>query len=93
KLAMIWSEISKRKGNLIITADHGNADNMIDMIDGKELPNTFHTKNKVIFSILSNDFKNRELQVGGKLGNIAPTILDIMQIEKPKEMECDSLLN
>lgn len=93
KLAMLWNEISKRKGNLIITADHGNADNMIDVVDGKEFPNTFHTKNKVIFSILGNDYKNKNIKIGGKLGNIAPTILDIMGVEKPVQMECDSLLN
>ncbi|MDX9913894.1 MAG: 2,3-bisphosphoglycerate-independent phosphoglycerate mutase [Candidatus Moranbacteria bacterium] len=92
KLAMLWNEISKRKGQLIITADHGNADNMIDVVDGQEFPNTFHTKNKVIFSILGSGFKNKKLKIGGKLGNIAPTILDIMDIEKPTEMECDSLL-
>ncbi len=91
KLAVLWNEISKRKGHLIITADHGNADNMIDVIDGQEFPNTFHTKNKVIFSILGGGFKNKELKIGGKLGNIAPTILEIMDIEKPKEMTCDSL--
>ncbi|MFA6184326.1 MAG: 2,3-bisphosphoglycerate-independent phosphoglycerate mutase [Parcubacteria group bacterium] len=93
KLAMLWEEINKRKGSLIVTADHGNADNMIDIIDGKEFPNTFHTKNKVIFSVLGDKFKNRELKLGGKLGNIAPTILEIMDLKKPKEMTCDSLLN
>lgn len=91
KLASIYSEVMKRKGNLIISADHGNADNMIDVIDGKEVPNTFHTKNKVGFSVLGNDFKKRELAIGGKLGNIAPTILDIMNIQKPKEMTSESL--
>lgn len=91
KLASLWEEINKRKGHLIITADHGNADNMIDIIDGKEIPNTFHTKNKVGFSVLSNKFKSKDLALGGKLGNIAPTILDILEIEKPEEMSCKSL--
>lgn len=93
KLAALWKEISKRKGNLIVTADHGNADNMIDVVDGQEFPNTFHTKNKVIFSVLGGGFKNKELKIGGKLGNIAPTILEIMELEKPAQMECDSLLS
>jgi len=92
KLAEIYKEISKRNGTMIITADHGNADNMIDIVDGKEVPNTFHTKNKVGLAIVDNDFKNKKLMFGGKLGNISPTILDIMEIDKPKEMECDSLL-
>lgn len=93
KLALLWNEINKRKGTFIITADHGNADNMIDVVDGKEFPNTFHTKNKVIFSVLGGGFSKKELKIGGKLGNIAPTILEIMDMEKPKEMTCDSLLN
>ncbi|KKP68462.1 MAG: 2,3-bisphosphoglycerate-independent phosphoglycerate mutase [Candidatus Moranbacteria bacterium GW2011_GWE1_35_17] len=93
KLAILWNEISKRKGHLIITADHGNADNMIDIVNGQEFPNTFHTKNKVIFSVLGGGFKNKELKIGGKLGNIAPTILEIMNLEKPAQMECNSLLN
>lgn len=92
KLATIYQEVIKRDGNLIITADHGNADNMLDILDGKEVPNTFHTKNKVIFSVLGNNFKGSKLAIGGKLANIAPTILDIMEIGKPKEMEEESLL-
>lgn len=91
KLVAIYDEVLKRGGNLIVTADHGNADNMIDIIDGKEVPNTFHTKNKVIFGVMGDNFKNKKLGMGGKLGNIAPTILEIMEIPKPKEMECDSL--
>ena len=91
KLASLWEEINKRKGHLIITADHGNADNMIDIIDGKETPNTFHTKNKVGFSMVSNKFKDKNLALGGKLGNIAPTILDILELDKPEEMSCKSL--
>ena len=91
KLASLWEELQKRKGTLIITADHGNADNMIDIVEGKEVSNTFHTKNKVGFSVLGGGLTKKELKIGGKLGNIAPTILEIMDIEKPKEMKCDSL--
>jgi 2,3-bisphosphoglycerate-independent phosphoglycerate mutase len=93
KLMQIYNEVSKGGGNLIITADHGNADNMIDVLDGKDVINTFHTKNKVPFIILGKDFQGKNLISGGKLANIAPTILDIMEVEKPKEMACESLLN
>lgn len=85
--------ILEKGGNLIITADHGNADVMIDIVNGKELPHTFHTKNPVPFIVISEELKNRKLNSGGVLGNVAPTILEIMETPKPEEMECESLLN
>ena len=82
----ILSEIVLKKGgNLIITADHGNADDMIDF--ESDQPNTFHTKNPVPFLVASEKFKDKKLRDKGVLGNIAPTILDIMGIEKPKAMK------
>lgn len=77
-------------GNLIITADHGNADDMVDF--GSDQPNTFHTKNPVPFLIVSEKFKDKKLRDGGVLGNIAPTVLDILGITKPKLMKKESLL-
>ncbi len=88
----ISREILKKDGQIFLTADHGNADNMIDVIDGKEIANTFHTKNPVPFCLIGKDFKNRKLFSGGLLGNIAPTILSVLNIEKPKEMTEKSLL-
>ncbi len=88
----ITKEVVKKGGNMIITADHGNADNMIDIIDGKEVVNTFHTKNPVPFYLIGNNVKNKKLHSGGLLGNIAPTILDILKMEKPEEMTEKSLL-
>ena len=49
--------------------------------------NTFHTKNPVPFILVSEKYKNRKLKSGGVLGNIAPTILEIMEIEKFKVLE------
>lgn len=92
KLAQLNAEISKRNGNIIITADHGNAENMIDIINGVEVFNTFHTKNKVGLTIVGDDFKKRKLALGGKLGNIAPTVLEVLNVTKPPEMDCESLL-
>jgi len=83
--------VLEKNGNLIITADHGNADDMIDF--DCDQPNTFHTKNPVPFLVVSEKFKNKKLRDGGVLGNIAPTILDILGIEKPKTMKEKSLLN
>jgi len=73
---------------MIITADHGNIE---DMVDNKGNPHTSHTLNPVPFIILSNNLKNISLK-DGSLQDIAPTILDIMEINKPKEMTGCSLV-
>ena len=72
-----------------MTADHGNAELMVDESTGK--PQTAHTTNEVPFVIINSD-KKYELKEDGALCNIAPTILEIMEIKKPDEMECDSLI-
>lgn len=76
--------------NLFITADHGNAEKMID--PETKQPHTAHTTNKVPFICVSNLHKNVELKDGGKLADIAPTMLDIMGIGIPKEMTGESLI-
>ncbi len=81
--------INNTHGNLIITADHGNAEQMIDYTTGE--PHTAHTTNLVPL-ILITDNGNEKLKEGGKLADLAPTILDLMNIEKPKEMTGESLL-
>ncbi|WP_338812608.1 2,3-bisphosphoglycerate-independent phosphoglycerate mutase [Bernardetia sp. Wsw4-3y2] len=69
---------------VIIIADHGNADKMKNE-DGT--PNTAHTTNEVPMFLLSNEaIKNNYSLKDGKLGDIAPTILSLMNIEIPKEM-------
>jgi 2,3-bisphosphoglycerate-independent phosphoglycerate mutase len=80
-------------GVALVTADHGNAEQKLDEQIGKL---SAHTVNEVPFILVS---KNAELQKnkvslksGGVLGNVAPTILEIMGIEKPAEMTCDSLI-
>ncbi|MBT4277515.1 2,3-bisphosphoglycerate-independent phosphoglycerate mutase [Candidatus Falkowbacteria bacterium] len=77
-------------GTLVITADHGNAEEMIDLETGEI--NTAHTKNSVPFIIISGARKNIKLKNKGVLGDIAPTILDILDIEKPIEMTGKSLI-
>lgn len=89
-LGKIYKELQKSSGNLIITADHGNADCMWDK--RVNLLMTFHTKNPVPLIIASEAYKRKRLASGGVLGNISPTICDIMKTEKLKEMSKKSLL-
>lgn len=90
QIGLLVTETKKRGGNVIITADHGNAEDMFD--EEANQPNTFHTKNPVPFLLVGDKFKNKKLKEGGVLGNISPTILDVLGIEKPKLMEKESLL-
>ncbi len=72
----------------IVIADHGNSDFMINA-DGS--PNTAHTTNLVPCIMVDNDFSGAVKD--GKLADIAPTILDLLGIEKPTEMTCESLIS
>lgn len=74
--------------SIIIIADHGNADFMINP-DGT--PNTAHTTNPVPCILLTNTGKKLK-QISGKLGDIAPTILELMDLPVPKSMDGISLL-
>ena len=76
---------SKMGGISLITADHGNADKMVDE-NGK--PFTAHTTNPVPFYIVGANVKLRD----GRLADIAPTMLDLMGLEKPKEMDGSTLI-
>lgn len=90
EIRALTKEVLKSDGSIIITADHGNAEAMVD--SDSEQPNTFHTKNPVPFLLVGEKFKNRKIRDGGVLGSIAPTILDIFGREKPKAMKKTSLL-
>ncbi|NLM63295.1 MAG: 2,3-bisphosphoglycerate-independent phosphoglycerate mutase [Mollicutes bacterium] len=85
-LGKVYEKVKEKGGTLIVTADHGNCEYMIDENDNIL---TSHTTNKVPF-IITN--KNYELKKEGCLADIAPTILDILNIDKPKEMDRESLL-
>ena len=78
--------VQKNKGVLLITADHGNSEQMIDYTTGE--PHTAHTTNIVPLVLVGKDAKLKE----GRLADLIPTMLDIMGIEKPQEMTGESLL-
>lgn len=80
--------IVKSGGRAIITADHGNAEQMIDYKTKK--PHTAHTTNLVKCILAGAD----ELSLNeGKLADIAPTLLELMNLEKPEEMSGESLIS
>ena len=81
------SAINDVNGVLLITADHGNAEQMIDYKTGE--PHTAHTTNPVPLILVGD--KEAKLKEG-RLADLAPTMLDIMDIEKPKEMLGKSLI-
>ncbi|MBP3708638.1 MAG: 2,3-bisphosphoglycerate-independent phosphoglycerate mutase [Clostridia bacterium] len=74
-------------GVLLITADHGNSEQMIDYTTGE--PHTAHTTNPVPLILVG--MENTKVK-SGKLADLAPTMLDIMGLEKPAEMTGESLL-
>ncbi len=80
--------IAEMGGVTCITADHGNADRMIDR-DGT--PFTAHTTNPVPFCVVGYD-ECKELRAGGVLADIAPTMLDIMGLPQPEEMTGKSMI-
>ncbi len=75
--------------SLLITADHGNADMMLDPITGEHF--TKHTTNNVPLTLLSNDYKNATLRQG-ILADIAPTILDMAGLKQPEAMTGRNLI-
>ncbi len=87
QILRLYENVSKLGGTLFITADHGNAE---EMIDENNKPITRHTTNKVPF--LVTDSKIGLIQNKGNLSNIAPTILDYIDIDQPKEMTAKSLI-
>lgn len=89
-LGKVVELVLSKNGVAVITADHGNAE---QMKDAQGNPHTAHTTNLVPFIVVSEKFKTATLQVsGGRLCDVAPTLLEILQIQKPSEMTGSSLL-
>ncbi len=83
-LGGIVEKVREMNGVAIITSDHGNCEEMADLITGE--PNNAHTANPVPFVIVDENADNLNLRENGALEDIAPTILGILGIEKPAEM-------
>ena len=82
-LARIYQTLQARGGDWIITADHGNAETMVDPKTGGA--HTYHTTNPVPF-VLVTDNDHLQLQSGGALRDIAPTMLGALGLPQPKDM-------
>jgi len=100
KIAQLVEAILSVDGAVLITADHGNCEQMIET-QSKEIVKE-HSTNPVPFVLISNDFKlstpkdevtiqQEQLNPTGVLADVAPTVLDLMGLEKPKEMTGMSL--
>jgi 2,3-bisphosphoglycerate-independent phosphoglycerate mutase len=76
-------------GALIVTADHGNADEMLEA-DGS--PDTAHSLNPVPLIVVAPDGADFTLRDGGVLADVAPTVLELLAIDQPAEMTGVSLL-
>ncbi len=85
-LGEIIDLLLEKGGKALITADHGNAEMLIDEKDNS--PITAHTTNKVPLIMVGEDARLRE----GILADLAPTLLDMMGLEKPEEMTGKSLI-
>jgi len=87
-VGQVVAAVRRAGGIVFITADHGNAEQMVDYETGQ--PHTAHTTNPVPFLLVldNSSFRLRE----GILADLAPTLLQIWGLEKPAEMEGESLL-
>lgn len=88
-LGRVLAALENAGGAMIVTADHGNCEIMIDPETGG--PHTAHTINLVPAVLVGGD-ANTTLRDGGRLADLAPTLLDLMQLDKPTEMTGESLL-
>ncbi|CAN5774215.1 2,3-bisphosphoglycerate-independent phosphoglycerate mutase [soil metagenome] len=91
QLGRIYQAIKQRGASWLITADHGNAEMLIDPLTGG--PHTAHTTNPVPFLLVSPDQNpnHRILRPGGSLRDISPTILSILGLAQPSEMTGSNL--
>jgi 2,3-bisphosphoglycerate-independent phosphoglycerate mutase len=83
-LGWITKAIRNAGGVTMITADHGNAEQMINLDTGQ--PHTAHTSNPVPFHLIDEASRGLQLRSGGALEDVAPTILGLLDIQPPPEM-------
>jgi 2,3-bisphosphoglycerate-independent phosphoglycerate mutase len=82
-LGEIYKTLKRCGGSWLVTADHGNAETMIDPIT--KGPHTYHTTNPVPFLFMTND--KIDLQKNGALQDVAPTLLGILRLDQPSQMK------
>ena len=87
----ILDAVQRNDGVAIVTADHGNCEQMIDPTTGG--PHTAHTTYDVELVVVDDRMKGKKLTEGGRLADVAPTALHMMGIEQPKEMNGRSLIS
>ncbi|MBC7834894.1 MAG: 2,3-bisphosphoglycerate-independent phosphoglycerate mutase [Phycisphaerales bacterium] len=86
----IMNAVLAKNGSLVITADHGNAEQMWD--PESNAPHTAHTVYPVPLYVVAAGHKGRRLRSDGRLADVVPTMLDLMKLAKPPEMTGVSLL-
>jgi 2,3-bisphosphoglycerate-independent phosphoglycerate mutase len=84
QLGRIYQAIKQRGGSLLVTADHGNAEMLIDPATGG--PHTAHTTNPVPFLYITEEGNKLTLKQGGSLRDISPTILSLLNVDQPNQM-------
>jgi 2,3-bisphosphoglycerate-independent phosphoglycerate mutase len=83
-LGRIYQAVRQFGGSMLITADHGNAEMMVDPVSGG--PHTAHTTNPVPFIFVSEDAKTYRLRPDGSLSDISPTVLGLLGLDQPAQM-------
>jgi 2,3-bisphosphoglycerate-independent phosphoglycerate mutase len=84
QLGRIYQAIKQRGGSLLVTADHGNAEMLIDPVTGG--PHTAHTTNPVPFLYITEEGNTPTLREGASLRDISPTILSLLNLDQPHQM-------
>ncbi|MCK4919065.1 MAG: 2,3-bisphosphoglycerate-independent phosphoglycerate mutase [Candidatus Pacebacteria bacterium] len=95
-LGKLYKEAMNNNDTILITGDHGNAEEIFNVRTGEKI--TEHSSNPVPFILINNNIrykeeKNSDQGIGGMLSDIAPTILELFDIQKPQDMTGRSLLD
>jgi 2,3-bisphosphoglycerate-independent phosphoglycerate mutase len=89
-LGQLYQALKQHGGSMLVTADHGNAELMVDPVSGG--PHTSHTTNPVPFVLITDAGKKVGIAEHGSLRDISPTILDLLNLEHPRDMTGKSLI-
>lgn len=89
-LGRLKAAVLRLNGSLLITADHGNSEQMTDPITGA--PHTAHTCSPVPFILADNNYLGHKLRPDGVLADVAPTVLEVLAVPQPEAMTGTSLL-